>query len=58
MNINKYRFTTNKVSGQNDLGTSRKLDIKSHAFNGLFDTSKVITGSRINLLLGTYEGFS
>lgn len=48
MNINKHHFTTNKATGLNELGTTRKLDIERQAFKGLSDTSKVITRSRIN----------
>lgn len=54
MNISKHHFTTNKKSGLNDLGMSRKLDRERQAFNG-FLILKVTTGSKINLLLGTYE---
>ena len=51
MNINKPVFTANRVRELNDLMISRKLDVESHEFNGLFKTIKLITRSRIHLLL-------
>ena len=51
MNINKPDFTANRVTDLNDLVISRKLDVESHEFNGLFKTIKLITRYRKNLLL-------
>lgn len=51
MNINKPVFTASRVRELNDLVISRKLDAESHEFNGLFKTIKLITRSRIHLLL-------
>lgn len=57
-NINKHGFTVNQISELNDSGMTRELDIESHVFNGLFNTSKVKAGSRLNLQLGIYKCMS
>ena len=53
-NITKHGFTTNQASELNDLGVTKKLDIKNHALNVLFNSSKVKSGRRLNLLLGIF----
>ena len=55
MNINTHGFPANRVTELNDLGITRTLGMESHAFNELFNTSKLITGCGINLLLGIYK---
>lgn len=51
MNTNKPVLAANRVTELNDLVISRKLDVESYEFNGLFRTIKLITRCRINSLL-------
>lgn len=57
-NISKHDFTISQISELNDSRMTRKLDVESHAFNGLFNTSKVKIGSRLNIQLGIYKYIS